>query len=101
VAKVIVVPTPDGCNVEEEPDLEPVASLDATRRLARKPGGRFGTPERVHDLANVLFAAEAVGMAGWCLDTASAYAKVREQFGRPIGQFQAVKHKCANMLVAV
>jgi alkylation response protein AidB-like acyl-CoA dehydrogenase len=101
VAKVLVVPTPDGCSVGEQAELVPVASLDATRRLSRRQGGRFGTPERVRDLAAVLLAAEAVGLAGWCLDTASAYAKVREQFGRPIGQFQAVKHRCANMLVAV
>ena len=40
-------------------------------------------------------------MGGWCVDTAAEYAKVREQFGRPIGQFQAVKHRCADMLVAV
>jgi 3-oxochol-4-en-24-oyl-CoA dehydrogenase len=48
-----------------------------------------------------LLAAEATGLAAWCLDTAVGYAKVREQFGRPIGQFQAVKHRCADMLVAV
>jgi len=52
-------------------------------------------------LAAVLFAAEAIGVAQWCVDTASEYAKVRVQFGRPIGQFQAVKHRCANMLVAL
>ncbi len=43
-------------------------------------------------------AAEAVGGAQQCLDDAVSYAKVREQFGRPIGSFQAVKHHCANML---
>ena len=56
--------------------------------------------DRVRDLAAVLLSAEAAGAAAWCVDTASAYAKVREQFGRPIGQFQAVKHRCAGMLVA-
>jgi 3-oxochol-4-en-24-oyl-CoA dehydrogenase len=56
------------------------------------------TTERVHDLAAVLLAAEAIGIAQWCVDTASEYAKVRVQFGRPIGQFQAVKHRCAEML---
>jgi alkylation response protein AidB-like acyl-CoA dehydrogenase len=56
---------------------------------------------RVGDLVAVLAAAEAAGGHAWCLDTASSYAKVREQFGRPIGQFQAVKHKLANMLVAL
>jgi alkylation response protein AidB-like acyl-CoA dehydrogenase len=54
--------------------------------------------ETVHHLAAVLFAAEAIGLAQWCVDTASQYAKDRVQFGRPIGQFQAVKHRCADML---
>ncbi|MET7615451.1 acyl-CoA dehydrogenase [Streptomyces sp. NPDC005408] len=55
----------------------------------------------VRDLACVLYAAEACGTASWALNTAAEYAKVREQFGRPIGQFQAVKHLCADMLVRV
>ncbi len=45
-----------------------------------------------------LLSAEAVGVARWATDTASGYAKIREQFGRPIGQFQAIKHKCAEMV---
>lgn len=53
----------------------------------------------VRDLAGVLFAAEACGTAGRTLDIAAEHAAVREQFGRPIGQFQAVKHLCAEMLV--
>jgi len=52
-------------------------------------------------LAVTLLAAEAAGVAGWCLETASEHARVRHQFGRPIGSFQAVKHRCADMLVAV
>src|SRR5258707_11385139 len=47
-----------------------------------------------------MLAAEAAGVARACTEMASEYAKVREQFGRPIGMFQAVKHHCANMLVA-
>jgi alkylation response protein AidB-like acyl-CoA dehydrogenase len=58
-------------------------------------------PGTVGDLALVIEAAEAAGAARWCLDTASDYAKVRVQFGRPIGQFQAIKHKLADMLVVV
>lgn len=54
--------------------------------------------ERVEDLAATVLAAEAAGVARWTLDTAVAYAKVREQFGKPIGSFQAVKHLCAQML---
>ena len=56
------------------------------------------TRDRVRDLAVTLGAAEAAGIAGWCLDTAVAYAKTREQFGRTIGSFQAIKHLCADML---
>ncbi|MFG1850324.1 acyl-CoA dehydrogenase [Actinomadura geliboluensis] len=52
-------------------------------------------------LATVLLGAEACGVAGRALDDAVAYAKLREQFGRPIGQFQGVKHLCARMLIAV
>jgi alkylation response protein AidB-like acyl-CoA dehydrogenase len=55
--------------------------------------------DAVRSVAAVLFAAEAVGLARWCQETGLAYAKVREQFGRTIGSFQAVKHKCARLLV--
>ena len=55
----------------------------------------------VRDLALVVLSAEAVGGARWCLDVAAEHARTREQFGRPIGQFQGVKHRLANMLVAV
>jgi alkylation response protein AidB-like acyl-CoA dehydrogenase len=88
-------------------------TLDPTRRLARidldgAPALRVG-PEgdataflrTVTDLAVVALAAEQVGGAQACLDAAVEYAKVRVQFGRPIGSFQAVKHKCADMLLKV
>ncbi|MFC0066227.1 acyl-CoA dehydrogenase family protein [Umezawaea endophytica] len=52
-------------------------------------------------LAVTLFAAEASGIAGWCLRTAVEHARAREQFGRPIGSFQAVKHLCVEMLCRV
>jgi alkylation response protein AidB-like acyl-CoA dehydrogenase len=55
----------------------------------------------VADLAATLFAAEATGVAGWCLRAATDYARVREQFGQPIGSFQAIKHLCAEMLCRV
>lgn len=51
-----------------------------------------------HALMTTLLSAEAIGVARWATDTASSYAKIREQFGRPIGQFQAIKHKCAEMI---
>jgi alkylation response protein AidB-like acyl-CoA dehydrogenase len=52
----------------------------------------------VRSIAALFAAAEAIGIAQWCVEQASEYAKVRVQFGRPIGQFQAVKHRCADML---
>ncbi len=62
----------------------------------------MAVPGLTHDLvrrtAVTLAAAEASGLARWCLATAVEHAKVREQFGRPIGSFQAVKHLCAEML---
>ena len=57
--------------------------------------------ERVLQKAVAGLAAEQVGGAQRCLDMAVEYAKVRVQFGRPIGSFQAIKHKCADMLVQV
>jgi len=52
----------------------------------------------VTSLTAILFGAEACGIADWSVQTAADYAKIRHQFGRPIGQFQAVKHRCARML---
>jgi alkylation response protein AidB-like acyl-CoA dehydrogenase len=51
----------------------------------------------VRSVIATLFAAEASGLARWCQQTGVEYAKVREQFGRPIGEFQAIKHKCARL----
>src|SRR5215469_6773298 len=56
--------------------------------------------DAVSSLAAILLGAEACGIADWAVQTASDYAKLRVQFGRPIGQFQAVKHRCARMLTA-
>jgi alkylation response protein AidB-like acyl-CoA dehydrogenase len=52
----------------------------------------------VEHLASVLWSAEAVGVASWCVATAAAWAAERVQFDRPIGAFQAVKHRCADAL---
>ena len=55
--------------------------------------------QRFADVAATVLAAEAAGLARWALQTATEYAKVREQFGKPIGSFQAIKHMCAEMLL--
>lgn len=55
--------------------------------------------QRFEDTAAAVLAAEAAGLARWTLQTATEYAKVREQFGKPIGSFQAIKHMCAEMLL--
>jgi 3-oxochol-4-en-24-oyl-CoA dehydrogenase len=81
-------------------------NLDPSRRAARVvlDGASVevltGAASTLVDRARLLFAAEATGIARECTDQAVEYAKVREQFGRPIAMFQAVKHHCANMLVA-
>jgi 3-oxochol-4-en-24-oyl-CoA dehydrogenase len=66
-------------------------------RLVRCPPGAAG----IDGLAALLVSAESVGLAAWCVGCAAEHAALREQFGRPIGQFQAVKHRCADMLCAL
>ena len=102
-ADVVIANTGDSWHVLEGP-LTEVASVDLTRRLGRLDAAATDAhvieieDDDVRALAAVLFAAEAIGLAQWCVDTAADYAKVRVQFGRPIGQFQGVKHRCAEML---
>jgi len=87
----------------ERVEVEPGPSVDLSRTVgAVRPGDLAGLPlsepGRAWHLLVCLAAAEASGVTSWCLDTAVEYAKVREQFGRRIGSFQAVKHLCAEML---
>lgn len=89
-------------------EIEAVKSLDPLRPIAHVRANAVDvsddallsnlTMTTAHALMSTLLSAEAVGVARWATDTASAYAKIREQFGRPIGQFQASKHKCAEMI---
>jgi alkylation response protein AidB-like acyl-CoA dehydrogenase len=91
----------------------PLTTMDQTRKqakveLASTPARLIGTEgaawpvlERVLDLASVAISNECVGGAQFVLDQAVQYAKDRFQFGRPIGSFQAIKHKCADMLLEV
>ncbi|HEX6422691.1 MAG TPA: acyl-CoA dehydrogenase [Acidimicrobiales bacterium] len=89
-----------GATAETPPNLDP------TRRSARVEldGAAatllVGARSALVDLARVVLSAEAVGIARECTERAAEYAKVRHQFGRPIAMYQAVKHHCANMLVA-
>jgi alkylation response protein AidB-like acyl-CoA dehydrogenase len=114
-ASVLLAPLDDGRWCLLDPgvatDRTSLPALDATRGLGQAvfedvalpadsvlPGA---TTAEVRNLALVMAAAEGAGVARWALDTASEYAKVRVQFGRPIGQFQGIKHALADMLVAV
>jgi len=84
--------------------IEPLPAADFSRPLARvvltsaRATAIAESRQRVEELTATVLAAEAAGVTRWSLDTAVAYAKVREQFGKPIGSFQAVKHLCAEML---
>lgn len=94
-------------------DRTPLRTLDLTRRIASitfenaraVPLGVLGDArsvlEKVLDATMVALAAEQVGAARACLEASVAYAKDRVQFGRPIGSFQAVKHRCADMFAKV
>ncbi len=91
----------------------PLPTMDQTRKQARlefsgtpatligADGGAEPGLSKTLDLAAVALAAEQVGGAQHVLDASVEYAKTRIQFGRPIGSFQAIKHKCADMLLEV
>ena len=110
LADVLLVPAGDDVLVVEKPAggvrAEVPKNLDPSRRAARV--SLDGAPATVlpgargllTDVARAVLAAEAAGVAAETTEQAAEYAKVRQQFGRPIGTFQAVKHHCANMLVA-
>ncbi|MGI9598813.1 MAG: acyl-CoA dehydrogenase family protein [Acidimicrobiales bacterium] len=92
---------------------ESLSTMDQTRKQAKltfdntpatligTDGGGWDTMTTVLDLGAIALAAEQVGGAQFVLEMAVQYAKDRVQFGRPIGSFQAIKHKCADMLLEV
>ena len=94
-------------------DRRVLPTLDQTRKLARLefdavPGRLIGAPGeaggvlgRTLDVAAIALAAEQLGGAQRALDMAVGYAMTRHQFGRPIGSFQAIKHRCADLLLEV
>jgi alkylation response protein AidB-like acyl-CoA dehydrogenase len=91
----------------------PLSTMDQTRKQAKlefsgvparpigEPGSAWAALSKTLDQAAVAIANESVGGAQKVLDMSVVYAKVRVQFGRPIGSFQAIKHKCADMLLEV
>jgi alkylation response protein AidB-like acyl-CoA dehydrogenase len=125
VADVMLVParTPEGLTLflvepasARKLGLSMMTSMDLTTRLgtvtldgiAVEGDAVLGTPGSAGPLLEALLrrgavaaAAEMLGAARRCLDMAVSYAKVREQFGQPIGSFQAIRHKCAEMLLEV
>jgi len=84
--------------------VDPAVSMDPTRRLARvvaTEASVIGVDPGLAEIAAILLAAEQIGAAAKCLDLTVQYTKDRVQFGRPIGSFQALKHRMADLYVAV
>ena len=105
-ADVVVVRDGDGWALAEGVTAAPVQALDPTRRLwSVTADGALdplaGDGARAADVIAVALGAESVGVALRTMEMAVAYAKEREQFGRPIGAYQAVSHACAQMLLEV
>ena len=107
----VVVAAPDGPGGQLSRwtrfTAQPVATMDPTRRLARvRPQDAqatevIGPDPGIADTAAILLAAEQIGAAERCLELTVEYAKSRVQFGRPIGSFQALKHRMADLYVAI
>ena len=106
-ADVIVVLDGDAGSLVEarEAEVEPLATIDLTRRYGRvRANGGEALPGEVGPALEriaVAVAAELVGVAQRALEMATEYARERKQFGRPIGSYQAVSHRCAQMLLEV
>jgi alkylation response protein AidB-like acyl-CoA dehydrogenase len=113
VADTLLVFAADGLYAVEGARATPVTSLDLTRRLADvsfagAPARRLASGEaaaraweRAHLTGAGLLASEQLGIAEWCLATTVEYVKTRYQFGRPVGSFQALKHRLAELWVAI
>jgi alkylation response protein AidB-like acyl-CoA dehydrogenase len=98
---VVIAFDEDGWTLLDDVERAPSSPVDPTRALGRVTGTSARGDGDALTIALALIAAECAGGAAWCVETASEHARVREQFGRPIGQFQGVKHRCADMLVAL
>jgi alkylation response protein AidB-like acyl-CoA dehydrogenase len=109
-ANHVLLVTKDGVVVSNSP-VTPRPVVDATRRLASVAPGEgevlhfhgdaAAQVRRLRDRAAVAIACDSLGLAEAMLAATVGYTKVRQQFGRPIGSFQAVKHACADMAVAI
>ncbi|OBK19816.1 acyl-CoA dehydrogenase IpdE2 [Mycobacterium asiaticum] len=104
IADVVVAATDGQVARWTEFSAEPVTAMDLTRRLARlqpQQQNPVGTDPGLADTAAILLAAEQIGAAERCLELTVEYAKNRVQFGRPIGSFQALKHRMADLYVVI
>ncbi|HVV24916.1 MAG TPA: acyl-CoA dehydrogenase family protein, partial [Pseudonocardiaceae bacterium] len=105
VADVLLVPTADGLHAVRGASVSPVTALDRTRGIADVtldgaegdllPGA--GQVDAALVAGAGILASEQLGVAQWCLDTTVKYVKERYQFGRPVGSFQALKHRLADV----
>ena len=104
VADIVIAADGKHLTLLTEFTAHPVDAMDPTRRLARiesKDTTEIGADPGLAETAAILLAAEQIGAAAKCLDLTVAYTKDRVQFGRPIGSFQALKHRMADLYVAV
>jgi alkylation response protein AidB-like acyl-CoA dehydrogenase len=101
-AAVIVVVDGDEAQLldGESADVEEFVAIDPTRRFARVSGSGESLGEGAADRVRIAIAAEVLGICQRALDMTLEYVKDRKQFGVPVGSFQAVSHRCAQMLLA-
>ena len=104
IANVVVAAADGQLNRWTRYTSQPVETMDPTRRLARvqpEETAPLGADPGLAHTAAILVAAEQIGAAERCLELTVEYAKSRVQFGRPIGSFQALKHRMADLYVAI
>jgi alkylation response protein AidB-like acyl-CoA dehydrogenase len=104
IADVVIAADDGKLDRWTEFSAESITTMDPTRRLARltpQNTASLGTDPGLADAAAILLAAEQVGAATRCLELTVEYTKERQQFGRAIGSFQALKHRMADLYVAV
>ncbi len=98
-ADVVVLIDDDGARLVESPAAEPLRAIDPTRRFATVRGDGEALSPEVADRLRAAVAAEVVGVCQRALEMTLDYVKDRKQFGVPVGSFQAVAHRCAQMLL--